>query len=563
MTEKIKIIFNKNIELLKFSDKTITYIRLQDYYDAMLFSTRAIETIMVSIQDIIVNQTYFNESSSIIDTNYVNQMLGNLLEAQENKDYILLADLYETQLNPFILSLQETIISKEGFLFDQKQYVQNLSIIKKKDIKLNQLLQQMKHPLQLLQEYSIEYTSCGLMTLALYDKGKKYYMHSNGQVLHEAGMLAREWFDDDKSEYIIYGLGLGYHIAELMDLDDTISIHVFESDLNIIQLACGFSDISRILSSDRVHVVYDPKFDYLSSFIKNLNENTNYVMHYPSLRNIKDIRIKEQMEDYFVSYSSVNSQLHKLNNNFRKNILQYDEYIDVLKKEFINKDLYIIAAGPSLDKNYMELKNIGGNSIILATGTVFKKLINAGIRPNYVIIIDANEGVYHQIEGVEQMDIPLLFLSTVYHKIAEHYQGKKYLICQEGFKKSEKYAIDQCYSLFQTGGSVSTTALDIGIQFNCNRIICVGLDLAFSDNYNYASDTANADFVKQINLRQVRDVFGNMVGTSMNLDIYRKWIERRIKNIKEIEFIDATEGGAKIAGMKDMKLKEVYMSPQN
>ena len=36
-------------------------------------------------------------------------------------------------------------------------------------------------------------------------------------------------------------------------------------------------------------------------------------------------------------------------------------------------------------------------AIILSTGTVLKKLLKAGIRPDYVIIIDGNEGVYRQI----------------------------------------------------------------------------------------------------------------------------------------------------------------------
>ena len=38
--------------------------------------------------------------------------------------------------------------------------------------------------------------------------------------------------------------------------------------------------------------------------------------------------------------------------------------------------------------------------------------------------------------------------------------------------------------------------------------------------------------------------------------MYRKWIENRIENVTEIEFIDATEGGAKVKGMQIKKLSE-------
>lgn len=557
MEKNIEKILKTNIRLLSYSDKTITYLRLQNFYKGLRYSSKCITAIMVTIEDILSNQSYFNENIILVDIEYINKMLGSLLEAQEHKDYILLADLYEMQINPFILDLQQVIISKEEFMLDDGLYQQNIDFISKKNIELGKILQEMGPPLSLLdEEISVEYTSCGAMTLALYDRGKKYYLHSNGQVFHEAGMLAREWFSDETSEYMIYGLGFGFHISELMELDESIHINVYESDIRIIQLACAFSDISEMLSSDRVKLIYDPSFGELSKSIENLSSDVKYVIHYPSLRNIKNANIREQLEDYFISYSSVTNQLYKLHNNFKKNIEQYDDYIDTLAEEFQGKDLYIVAAGPSLDKNYKKLKDIGDNGIILATGTILKKLLSAGIKPDYVIIIDGDGNVYRQIENINTKDIPLLYLSTVYYKVPAHYQGKKYLICQEGYKKSEDYANEKGYHLYQTGGSVSTTALDIGISFQCRRIIYLGLDLSYTGNKDHATGTASWNTVESMDLRQVEDIGGNLVGTSKNLDIYRKWIERRIKDEKNIEIIDATEGGAKISGMRNMNLSE-------
>lgn len=557
MTEEIKSIFKNNIVTINYSDKAVTYIRLQNYYKALMYSARIIEKINEGVGNIIAYQSYFNEFSMIIDLNQINYMFQNLLEAQENKDYVLLADLYEKQLIPFLENIQQTIIYKEDYLFDQKQYEKNLELLKYKNTQLANFLKHTDTPIQLMDKYSIEYTSCGLMTLALYDNGKKYYLHSNGNVFHEAGLIARDWFHDDKTEYIVYGLGFGYHIYELMELDETISIKVFESDINIIQAAIAFSDIDKILSCDRVEIIYDPNFEMMNSYIKNLKMDSIFYIHYPSIRNIKNNNVKELMEDYFVSYSSVRNQLHKLNNNFKSNILLRDEPIDNIRECFKGRDLYIIAAGPSLDKNYLELKKIGNNSIILCTGTVLKKLLKAGINPDFVIITDGNISVYNQIDGIGNVNIPLLYLSTVYYKIPQHYNGKRYLICQEGYEKSEKYAEEREYSLFKTGGSVVTTALDIGISFGCQKIIFVGLDLAYTDFYDHACDTAFVNKITTTDLREVADIYGNNVTTSKNMNIYRRWIESRIKDVNNIEFIDATEGGAKIAGMKLAKLQDI------
>lgn len=558
MNEYIKRILYLNSQILNYSDKTISYFRLQNHNKALFFSTKTLNTIMEVLNDVINNSSYFNETSTMLDLNYINQMLGNLLEAQNNLDYILLTDLYEMQLNPFILQLQEIIINKEILEYDKVHYEKNLCLLQENDNRLYKRIQEEKSINDLIEsDYSIEYSSCGMPTLALFDKEKKYYLHSNGQVYHEAGILAREWFSNDKSEYIIYGLGLGYHVIELMELDETITIKVFESDINIIKLACAFSDMEKILTSDRVQVIYDPKFKFLSDEVQDMDEDTSYVIHYPSIRNIKEICIKAQLEDYFVSYSSVNNQLHKLNNNFRRNVLQGDDSIEAIKEQFIGKDIFIVAAGPSLDKNYMKLKNISENSVILATGTVYKKLLKAGIKPNYVIIIDANQGVYTQIEGVEELDIPLIYLSTVYHKVVKNYKGKKYIVYQKGYMKAEKYATKMGYMLFETGGSVSTTSLDIALQFDCKRIIFIGLDLAYTNNQDHAVDTPSVIEITSDNFRIVDDVYGQKVSTSKNLDIYRKWIEKRIRNIRDIDIIDATEGGALIAGMKVKTLQQV------
>ena len=228
-----------------------------------------------------------------------------------------------------------------------------------------------------------------------------------------------------------------------------------------------------------------------------------------------------------------------------------------MENQFAGKDLYIIAAGPSLDINFKELKKVGADGIILATGTVLKKLVNHGIRPDYVIITDANAAVYPQIEGIGNIGVPLLYLSTVYHKVVKDYVGDKYFICQKDYNLSEAFACQNGYRLFNTGGSVSTTALDIGIQFGCKRIIFVGLDLAFTNNLDHATGTPVRRWVDTSDRRQVEDIDGGLVSTGKNLDIYRKWIEKRILDEKDISFIDATEGGAKIKGTIIKKLAEV------
>lgn len=556
MYQSINEIRKKNIKIIDKIEYIIHNLRNQNFDLSLRTVTIVINELSVLIDLLIAEANYFNEESMVIDNNVV-IIVENLLNAQENKDYVLLADLYELQLKPLLLKIQQIIVKKQGWQLDDHLYLSNMDRISDQisiDLKYKSIEEML---VNIDSGYVIEYTSSGQMTLAIENENKKFYFHSNHLVSNEALNLANYWYNRDKNNYIIYGLGLGYHIKALSNIDKNISIEVFESDINIIHLACAFSDIGDLFTEKNIKLNYDPSFKNLISKVSLIKDEDEFLIHYPSLRNIKNTSVKQYMENYFIQHSSIHNQLSLLYGNFRNNIKNYDSTIDDLKKEFIGRDIYIVAAGPSLDKNFLLLKKLGNKGIILATGTVFRKLLNEGIRPDYVIVTDANERVYGQIKGLENEYIPMLYLSTAYKGFASNYKGKKYIILQHDFNKSEEYAKRYNLELIKTGGSVSTTALDIGISLGCNRIIFLGLDLAYTDNYVHALGTSRRELASTEDLRQVKDIHGNLIYTSKSLDMYRSWIENRINEVENIIFLNATEGGADIKGMKNIKLSEI------
>lgn len=560
MNKNIKLIFRYNLMLFKHIEQVIFYFRTQNFDKALRLIAIMLDEFKQWIDVFIKEETYFCEGVFAVDINYISKILNDLLTIQENKDYVLLADIYEDQLLPTLINLQEIIMDKEGFVIDRDiNYRNNIDLVKKNNFSIEdyRTIETMMNNLD--EGYRIEYNSRGQYTLSFNYNSNQYYYHSNHCVVKESLQLINSWYSEEKSCYIIYGLGLGYHIDELLSLDNNIRIEVYECDRNIIQLACAFSELGSIFKKSNVTLNYDPKFTGLLERIKRISLEDEFVIHYPSMCCIKNIEEKEKLEDYFIQYSSIKNQLKLLNGNFRKNITHYDGLADELKNKFQGKDLYIIAAGPSLDNNFLYLKKVMDReeAIILATGTVLKKLVQAGIKPNYFIVIDANERVYSQISGLEHENIPMLYLSTSYHGFADNYTGEKYIILQKGYSKAEQYAKEVDSNLYRTGGSVSTTALDLGIEFNCKRIIFLGLDLAYSNHSTHAIGTSENELNSVDGLRQIEDINGNMIYTGKSLDIYRKWIESRISGVEEIEFLDATEGGAVIKGMKSVKLNKV------
>lgn len=299
MTDKIKHIFERNIYLLDQADKAVYYFRRQRHDVALGIIADSIGVLRKNIEAIISDREYFNS----ISTDSVLELLSAILEAYKEENYILLADLFEMRMITFLCRIQELIISKEKIGFNEEQYYDNLTAIKDNIIGLDESLLYSIDPQPLLKEgYRVEITSCGLMTLAAENNGDSFYFHTNGRVQSEAFILANHWYKEEIKEYILYGLGFGYHIKELLALSKESEITVYESDLNVILLACAFTKIKDMFKSKRVILVYDPDYKYLKSKLMNLSDGQVFYVHYPSFQNIKSNEGRKLTEKY-VSWS--------------------------------------------------------------------------------------------------------------------------------------------------------------------------------------------------------------------------------------------------------------------
>lgn len=555
-------IYTINIQLQSTIQEIIYACHIQNYDKVVRTFTDMTEHLMKVLEEVFADVSYYNQEMEIVNPEGINASLQGILNAQENKDYILLADLLELQLLPFIQSLQEVIRFYDFPQINPEIWEKNMKVLQQKNTELWEKLT-IYHDLYEKENldgtwkgnHHLEDTNAGAFTLAGTDQVGTYYYHSNVNPMKEAKTFARYYYNINNENYLIWGLGLGYHIKALFELDDGINVSVYESDLDVLYHCMMVQDFSFYISSQKLSIIYDPNFTKIIYKLNQIRENL--ILHYPSLRHISNEKIREQMEMFFIRDSGKRNAEILFESNSRENFRNFDGYVDELKTEFNDKKVVIVAAGPSLDKNVNLLKDKPNNTIILATGTVFYKLLKLGIDVDYVIVTDANSRVYSQISGLEDKKIPMLYLSTAYKGFSKYYQGKKYLICQSGYDKAEIIAKENNWSLYETGGSVSTTALDICIQFGCSKIAFIGLDLGYTNNLAHAEGTSKRDAGELENLRTVPAIGGGTVPVTNLFMIYNKWIENRIKQ-KDVTMpvIDATEGGAIIPGIQNMILKE-------
>ena len=538
-------------ECLTTEENVIYYFRIQNYHRGLreyqLFSSAFQQLI-----HLLVNSQQLLDGYDV-DFDYVLTMLQGIIQAQESKDYILTADLLELQVKPFLLGIQEWLLGQFDVCPEDEIWEDNINNLTQKDKTLAEQI--IKKQLTGM-HCEVEPTSSGLFTLKVMDGMGERYMHSNVNPVEEADMFAREYYSTDYSRYIIFGLGLGYHIDALLNLDDGIEIEIIEPDMEIIKTALASRRMNWLMGNMRVRLVYDPDFTKLA---RSLEEDSRLIIHYPSLLHIQDERMRLALEKYFIRDSGKRNMAIAFENNFRENVINCSNYVDGLEPMFKGKNAVIVAAGPSLDKNVRLLKEKPDNAIIVAVGTVFHKLMGLGIIPDCVVFLDAQCNMTQQIKGLENELVPIVCASTAYKGIAMNYKGSKYLICQKGYDRAEQYAMEHQVRTYETGGSVSTIALDMCLQLGCREIAYIGLDLAFTGNRTHANDTACVKDAPDEDVLSVESTDGKMVSSSRLFMIYREWIERRVQQVDaEGRVYDATEGGAKKKGLITKSLHELF-----
>lgn len=301
----IKEVYQINTELMRMLDRAQIYFRAGEYLKALGITVEAVENLK-KVSDIIISNIDYFEG---ITSDMVIELLAGIVDAKKKKDYVLLADLFEMQIIPFLGAVQETIIKKDDpVVFDSESYTKNKELIKLKlreslemqeiegdntelrIINQNASLDEEIVPEKLLRDgYRVEFTTSGLMTLAARGPNdNSIYMHTNHRVTQEAFLLANRWYEPAKETYVIYGLGMGYHIKELLRLADLARIEIYESDMNIIKLTCAFSEVEELCRDKGVALYYDPDFELIEKRLRTVKPSEKVCIHYPSLCKIKN-----------------------------------------------------------------------------------------------------------------------------------------------------------------------------------------------------------------------------------------------------------------------------------
>lgn len=419
--------------------------------------------------------------------------------------------------------------------------------------------------------------------LKVVQDGKPYYL--NGKYAPSAVVerwLAQQGKMEEYTPIVVVGVGNGAHLKRIMEeAPKTSNILIYEPSPELFRRALQEVDLSflfqkdipvGIIVEDINGVEKDAFFHYFIS-VDNMSSlryylSGNYAKLFPEevgefvKRLHKHLNTIEVCWETTMRYTSINAK-----NTFHNLPYFYEGYNVEDLRGLLPPDIpaIIVSAGPSLNKNIMDLKKAVGKACIIATDTAMKPLLNAGIIPNMFVIVDGLKPAV-LFEHKDLSKVPMVTMTAVSTDPMKMHKGKKFFYASGSMFENmiltelgEKHGCDRMLTDLVTAGSVATSAYSLACVMGAKNIILVGQDLAMTGNRTHADGTFQ-DKMDEIDADsgeyfEVDAADGGKVLTRGDFKLYLDWFEKCIREWKSITAIDATEGGALIHGSKIMTLK--------
>jgi hypothetical protein len=401
---------------------------------------------------------------------------------------------------------------------------------------------------------------------------------------------AEAWFHrldlDQKQILYVYGVGLGDYYRAAKDwLKANPDSHMvfLEDDLSIIKHLLETESGSALVRDPQVHLYYIHDLKESTAIFENLFWNfVQTHMHISALKYYEETK-SERFADlqHRIQYdaSIKNALLEEylkygvgFYKNFYPNLLFLTgSYLgNKMFGKFHKVPAIICGAGPSLQKHLHLLGNLKNNALIFAGGSAMNALNSAHIQPHFGAGIDPNAEQYKRLSENSAFEVPFFYRNRMFHQAFQAIHGPRlYIPGSGGYAVSdwfeEKLGIKS--ELLDEGHNVVNFCLQIARHLGCDPIILVGVDLAYTENLQYAPgivENAALDTTRVLHTTDFdresltkNDIFGNPVTTLWKWVAEAEWIGDFAKEHADIHIINCTEGGLGFPGVPNEPFSEI------
>lgn len=381
----------------------------------------------------------------------------------------------------------------------------------------------------------------------------------------------------------LYGLGNGVLIRLLFN-EQRQRIVVFEPELEIIFIVLNLLDFSSEIATQKLQIIYTKQIGYMG--VDSLFDSNKYsrvfvktydlLVTCPYYEGYHDDILR--INGYFIK--AIEQAVVSVGNDARDSVVGIYHHIanlpDALRTPSL-KDLVlalrgrdsaiIISTGPSLHKQLPLLKKVAPYATLLCVDASFPILTKHGIKPDIVLSLErVQESAKFYTDTPKSAQKGVVFaLTSIVHKHTKlALKGAKVCFSFRPFGYTSLFGFDE-YGYLGIGMSAANMAYELAMLAEFKQCIFIGQDLAFGDDGS--SHSKDAIYGTQESQYKKEGIYVPRYGGEGQIETSKIWklflhfFEKDIaRTPPSMQVINATQGGARIAGTKELPFTQVVES---
>ncbi|MGM0534137.1 MAG: motility associated factor glycosyltransferase family protein [Campylobacterota bacterium] len=419
-----------------------------------------------------------------------------------------------------------------------------------------------------------------------------------GIPLQQTQQMLNELKEYEKYPYLyFFGLGNGILFKLLLDNKNHKRIVVFEPDVQIVYIVLSLIDLSLELKEQRLVILTTDQMNLeqyyalldndAKIFAKTYNlqiTNSFYAKNFHDQIMQINQNATRVLEHVVVSHGNdINDSLIGLE-NFLQNAPQVmqtptlQELIDSVKT---SQTVVLAATGPSLYKQLPLLHAIQNSVTIFSIDASFPILLQAGIKPDVVFSIERVEPTatfytkVKEVFGTKAFENVTIALSSLVHERTKEVtvldenlpQSCHPMLINRPLNYTKMFGLHE-WGYMGRGMSAANMAFELTYHGGFDNVILIGQDLAYGKEGTSHSrgNVWGEDQIAQTDEKTVQTpAYGGSgtVATSRTWKLFLNFYEKDVADVKslspEVNLINATQGGARIAGMQEMDFEKAVL----
>ncbi|MCA1753136.1 MAG: DUF115 domain-containing protein [Spirochaeta sp.] len=414
-------------------------------------------------------------------------------------------------------------------------------------------------------------------------------LHSVYDPRREARRLIEAELPADCEVVACYGLGLAYHVEELLTQQPEVEIIVVEPDTELLEAAMEIRDLRPIFADSRVRLLAGVAPDAVAML---LDEQRT--------RELVVLRLRSVYEKDHTYYEAVDAAVARLRShteinqntlkrfgklwvrNLTRNLEQSAVAIPLRLLEGLAEGVPVLlcAAGPSLDQVLPQLPQLAERCLVVAVDTSVAPLMAAGVQPDIAVIVDPQYWNTRHLDAARKFSGIVVSESSTHPRVFRLLNAADRVFCGSLFPLGRvlEEALGPMGEL-GAGGSVSTAAWDLARRMGASQVISAGLDLGFPERATHCKSSffeerarllcSRLDPLESHSFRYLHDASpyltesadGGSVLTDKRMEIYRRWFENQLQQQPEPPAFTLSGASVAIEGVRLLSLEAAATLP--